>query len=184
MIVITVGGALIGALACLAVLLPWWRKSSGSAAPAAGGKLSKGAPAPAAKGRNWKALSHFGTGLAVGVLSATCVGGMLGLAARRIGGGSNTAGDKLLSWLTGVGSQAVTRKGLAALQPGGAVVLILLLVGLVIVWRASGRAVRKDLALGLLAGCTLGPTAGLAGIAAVVLVPAVNSAGGALVGLL
>lgn len=182
MIVITVGGALIGLLACTTVLLPWWRKSGGGSAPAPGGKLTKGAPAPAAKGRNWKQLSHFGAGLAVGVLSATCVGGMLGLAARRIGGGSNTAGDKLLNWLTGVGSQAVTRHGLAALQPGGALVLVVLLVGLVIVWRASGRAVRKDLALGVLAGCTLGPTAGLAGIAAVVLVPSVNWAGGLIVG--
>jgi hypothetical protein len=181
MIVITVGGALVGLLACVAVLLPWWRKSGSGPAPS-GPNMKKGGGGGG--GRNWKQLSHFGAGLAVGVLSATCVGGMLGLAARRIGGGSNTAGDKLLAWLTGVGSQAVTRKGLAALQPGGAVILVLLLVGLVIVWRASGRAVRKDLGLGLLAGCTLGPTAGLAGFAAVVLVPSVNWAGGLIVGAL
>ena len=178
MIVITVGGALIGLLACLAVLLPWYRKSG------SGG--GKGGPkgAAGAGGRNWKTLAPFGSGLAIGVLSATCVGGMLGLAARRIGGGSNTAGDRLLSWLTGVNSQAVTRAGLAALNPGGAVVLVLLLVGVVIVWRSSGKRIRRDMGLGLLAGCTLGPTAGLAGLAAVVLVPVVNSAGGALVGLL
>jgi hypothetical protein len=176
-IVITVGGALVGLLATLAVVLPWYRKSGG-AAPAKPGK-------PAAKGgRNWKTLAPFGAGLAIGVLSATCVGGMLGLAARRIGGGSNTAGDRILTWLTGVNSQAVTRAGLGTLQPGGAVVLICLLVGVIVVWRSSGRTLRRDMGLGLLAGCTLGPTAGLAGLAAVVLVPVVNSAGGAMVGLL
>lgn len=179
MIVITVGGALIGLLAALAVLLPWWRKSGGG-----GGGKSKGGPPTAGGGRNFKALGPFAGGVALGVLSATTVGGALGLVARRIGGGSNTAGDRILAWLTGVGSQSVTRAGLGTLSPGGAVVLILLLVGVVIVWRSSGKALRRDLGLGVLCGCTLGPTAGLAGIAAVVLVPAVNWAGGAVVGAL
>jgi hypothetical protein len=52
------------------------------------------------------------------------------------------------------------------------------------VWRKSSKALRKDLVFGVVSGCTLGPTAGLAGLAAVVLVPAVNGAGGYLVGLL
>ncbi len=180
MSVITVGGALVGFLSCLVVLLPWWRKGGGGKAPAAKGKGA----APAAGGRSVKDLSHFGIGLTIGILSATCVGGALGTIAHRIGGGSNMLGDKILSFMTGVASPAVNRKALNALSPGGAVVLILLLVGLVIVWRASHRKIRKDLGLGVLAGCTLGPTAGLAGLAAVVLVPMVNTLGNYLVGML
>jgi hypothetical protein len=179
MIVITVGGALIGLLACLAVLLPWWRKSGSGGGKGGGPNLTKGGGS-----RNYRQLAPFGSGLAIGVMSATCVGGLLGLTARRIGGSSNTAGDHILTGLTGVTPQSVTRAGLAALQPGGAVVLILLMVAVGMVWRASGKKVRRDLGLGLLAGCTLGPTAGLAGVAALILVPTVNSAGGYLVGLM
>jgi hypothetical protein len=40
------------------------------------------------------------------------------------------------------------------------------------------------MACGLISGVTLGPTAGMAGLAAAVLAPAVNSVGGWLVGLL
>lgn len=177
--VITVGGALIGLLAALAVLLPWWKKGGAKAAAPA-----KGSAAPAAGGRSIKTLRPFGAGLAVGILSATCVGGALGTIAHRIGGGSNMVGDRLLSWSTGSGSPAVTRRALNQLTPGGAVVLILLLVGMIIVWRGSAKRVRKDLGLGILAGTTLGPTAGLAGLAAAGLVPLVNWAGNSLVGLM
>jgi hypothetical protein len=178
--VITVGGALVGLLAALAVLLPWYRK--GGKAPA--DPAAKGPAKSPAGGRSIKTLRPFGAGLALGIMSATCVGGALGTIAHRIGGGSNMVGDRLLSWSTGSASPAVTRHALNQLSPGGAVVLILLLVGLVIVWRGSAKRIRKDLGLGILAGCTLGPTAGLAGLAAVALVPLVNWAGNAVVGLL
>jgi hypothetical protein len=175
--VITVGGALVGLLATLAVVLPWWRKGGKGGGPKGKGETPAG-------GRNAKDLAHFGTGAAIGILSATCVGGALGTIAHRVGGGSNMLGDRILSFMTGAASPAVTRRSLNALSPGGAVVLILLLVGLVLVWRASHRRIRKDLGLGVLAGCTLGPTAGLAGLAAVVLVPIVNTVGNYLVGML
>lgn len=175
-IAITVGGALVGLLAATWVLLPWWRKSSGSS-----GHLGKGG---GGGGRNWKHLTPFGTAFAFGTLCSLCAGGLLGNAAHRLGQGSNTIGDKILSVMTGANSPAVARHGLGMLHPGGAVALILLLIGLVIWWRGSGRTMRRDMALGILSGVTLGPTAGIAGIAAVVLAPAANTAGGWLVGLL
>lgn len=171
--VITVGGVLVGLLAALLVLLPWWRKGG-----------SKGMKGDGGGSRNIKDLTHFGAGIAVGTLSATCVGGFLGTIAHSIGGGSNTVGNNLIGWLTGEASPAVTRRALNALTPGGAVVLILLLVAIVLVWRKSARRIRKDLGLGVLAGCTLGPSAGLAGLAAYVLVPIVNTCGNYVVGLM
>lgn len=172
---ITYGGALIGLLCCLFVLLPWYRKGGKGGGP----KMAKG---DGGGSRSARDLTHFGIGGAIGILSATCVGGALGTIAHRIGGGSNSLGDRVMSFMTGVGSPAVSRTALNRLQPGGALVLILLLVGLVIVWRASGKKIKKDLGLGLIAGCTLGPTAGLAGLAAVVLVPTVNTIGAYTVG--
>lgn len=177
MTTITVGGVLVGLLAAAIVLIPWWRKngSSKGADP-----LAKGA----GKARNWKQLGPFACALSFGALCALCTGGLLGQAAHRLGQGSNTLGDKLLSTLTGSNSPAVSRQGLAMLQPGGAVVLILLLIGIIIWWRGSGRTMRRDMLLGLLSGITLGPTAGLAGVAGLLLAPAANQVGAWVVGLL
>ncbi|WP_037605824.1 hypothetical protein [Streptacidiphilus rugosus] len=177
---ITVGGVLVGLLAAAIVVVPWWRKGGG-AKPA--DPLAKG-PAKSSKGRNWKALGPFGSALSFGTLCALCTGGLLGQAAHRLGQGSDTLGDKLLSTLTGSNSPAVSHQGLAMLQPGGAVVLILLMVGIIIWWRGSGRTMRRDMLLGLLSGITLGPTAGLAGLAGLLLAPAANQVGAWVVGLL
>ena len=174
-ILITVGGALIGLIAAAIVLVPWYRKGGGGKV-----QIGKGGGG----GRNWKALSAFGTAFALGTLCSVATGGLLGQAARRLGQGSNTLGDKLLSVMTGSDSPAVTRHGLAMLQPGGAVALIILLVVVVIWFRGSGKTIRRDMILGIISGAALGPTAGIAGIAAVVLAPAANMAGGWLVGLM
>jgi hypothetical protein len=126
-IVVTVGSALVGLLAALFVLLPWWRKSGGGAA--AGGLVKGGGGG----GRNWKNLSPFGSAFAFGTLCSVATGGLLGTFAHRISQGSSSLGGHVLSTLTGSQNPSVQRHGVGTLTPGGAVVLILLLVG-IIMW--------------------------------------------------
>lgn len=172
----TAGGALIGLLAVASVLVPWYRKHGSKA-----GGAEKGT---GGKGRNWKALAPFGWTLILGTLSSLAAGGWMGAAARGVGSGSNTMGSKLLSSLAGANSPAVTRRGIAMLTPGGAVMLVLVLLGCLLWFWMNRRAVRWQMAAGYIAGATLGPTAGLAGVAGVVLAPIANTVGGYLVGIL
>ena len=171
------GGALVGLLAVASVLVPWYRKHGSKA-----GGGDKGSPG--GKGRNLKALAPFGWTLVLGTLSSLAVGGWMGAAAHGVGAGSNTVGAKLLSSLAGANSPAVTRRGIAMLNPGGAVMLVLVLIGCIIWFWMNRRGVRLQMAAGYIAGATLGPTAGLAGVAGVVLAPIANTVGGYLVGLL
>lgn len=180
-VVITVGGALIGLLCAAYVIWPWWKKGSAAAGAA---KLAKpGGPAAGGK-RNWRTLAPFGYAMCIGVMSATCVGGILGTVAHRIGGASNVGGNWLLSWLAGSASPAVTRPSLTLLQPGGAVVLIVTVFILGMWLRSTSGKQKQYLVLGIICGCTLGPTAGLAGLAGKLLVPAANTAGAKIVGLI
>lgn len=180
-VVITVGGALVGLLCATWVIWPWWKK--GSAAASASKMVKPGAGA-GGKGRDWRALMPFFFALCIGVMSATCVGGILGTIAHRIGGASNTGGNWLLSWLAGSQSPTVTRPSLTMLQPGGAVVLILFVFILGLWLRSTGGKQKQHLILGIICGCTLGPTAGLAGLAGKFLVPFANMAGAKIVGLI
>lgn len=173
----TAGGALIGLLAVASVLVPWYRKNGSK-----GGDSEKGAGG--GKGRNWKALAPFGWTLVLGTLSSLAAGGWMGRTARGVGAGSNTVGGKLLSSLAGANSPEVTRRGIDMLTPGGAVMLVLILLGCLLWFWKNRRSVRWQMAAGYIAGATLGPTAGLAGVAGVVLAPLANTVGGYLVGLL
>lgn len=181
---VTVGEALVGILVLIYVILPWWRKTS--SAPAAGPSLKKGAPAPAGRGgRNWRELRMFGFSFAVGVLAMTTAGGAIGYAAHWTGSASGTVGDWALKWLTGAASQTIGRHGLGPLGAGGSVVLLALVFSLGLILRStSNKKIKRDVVFGTLTGICLGPTAGILGLAGVVLVPAVNMLGDKLVGLL
>lgn len=183
---VTVGEALVGLLVLIYVVLPWWRKSGG-AAPSAGPSLKKGAPAaaPAKKGRNWRELRMFGFAFAVGVLAMTTAGGSIGYAAHWTGSASGTVGDWALKWLTGAQSQTIGRHGLGPLGEGGSVVLVALIFTLGLILRSTNnKKIKLDVLFGTLTGICLGPTAGILGIAGVILVPAVNLLGDKLVGLM
>jgi hypothetical protein len=175
---ITVGGALIGLMAALIVLVPWYRANR---AGKKGDVFTKGT---GSRKRNWAALGPFGWAFTLGTLSSLATGGLMGKAAMGIANGSNTLGSRLLSSLAGADSPTVTRHGITLLSPGGAGALLLVELGLIIWWRLSGGAVRWQMAMGVISGATLGPTAGIAGIAGVILAPAFNTGGGWLVGLL
>ena len=183
---VTVGEALVGMLILVWVVLPWWRKT-GSAPASAGPQMKKGAPAaaPSRGGRNWRDLRMFGFAAAVGVLAMTTVGGAIGYTAHWTGSAAGTAGDWALSWLTGTSGKSIARHGLGPLAQGGSVVLVCLIFAIGIILRSSSnKKIKRDTIAGTLTGICLGPTAGILGLAGVVLVPAVNLLGDKLVGLL
>lgn len=182
---VTVGEALIGILVAIYVLLPWWRKTSSAPAAASGGK--KGGPPAATSrgGRNWRDLRMFGFAFAVGVLAMTTAGGAIGYAAHWTGSAAGTAGDWALNWLTGATTQTTGRHGLGPLGTGGSVVLVSMIFALILIWRSTNnKKLKREVLFGTLTGICLGPTAGILGIAGLVLVPAVNMLGDKLVGLL
>ncbi|WP_128977522.1 hypothetical protein [Streptomyces roseicoloratus] len=159
--VATLGGVAVGLGILTWVLIPWYRKS-----------------------RDWKELVPFGSGLALGTLSVLAAGGVLGKIAGWILGATNKAGDYALSAGTGAQSPLVTRAGITALDPGGSVILLLFTVGLIAVWRSAKKKIRGSLATGVVCGCSIGLSAGVAGIAGATLVPLANSIGGVLTGFL
>jgi hypothetical protein len=174
---VTTGGVLIGLLAIAVVIVPWYRKNTGGKGRAG---LEKGA---GGRKRDWAALGPFFWVFVLGTLSSLAVGGIIGQTALRIDQGSNTLGDQVLSAAAGADSPGVTRAGIAMLQPGGAVLLILVLIGCLIWFWISRRPVKWQMLMGLLAGCTLGPTAGIAGVAGVIAAPVFNFIGAYLVGI-
>jgi hypothetical protein len=174
---VTTGSVLIGLLAIAVVLVPWYRKNTSGKSKIGMEKTAGG------RKRDWAALGPFGWAFLLGTLSSLAVGGIMGQTALRIDQGSNTLGDQILSTTAGADSPSVTRAGIAMLQPGGAVLLILVLIGCLLWFWISRRIVKWHMLMGLLAGCTLGPTAGVAGIAGVIAAPAFNFVGAYLVGI-
>lgn len=176
---VTVGGDLVGLLATGSVLTHWYfkhgRKGGASTTKGGGG---------GGKGRNWIFLAPFAWTFTLGTLCSLAAGGAMGAAAVQIANAGNALGDQLLSSLTGAISPSVTRVGLHLLDPGGSATLILLLL-ILGSWAAySSKGVRLRMAMGLIGGCALGPTAGVAGIAGVIVAPLFNTIGDWLVGLL
>ncbi len=170
---ITVGGALTGLALCVAVIWPWWRKSSSSGTGKSEG--FKGAAATA--GRNWKTLTPFLGALAVGIVLAVSVGGLLGGAATKVRAGGDQLGDDALHALTGATSETVHHQQLAHLQAGSAVIVLIVLVAIYLSFRKGSKTIRRDLGFGMIAGMTLGPSVAATGLATAVLLPVVNTAG-------
>jgi hypothetical protein len=175
---ITVGGALVGLVLCAIVIWPWWRKSGG------GGKGGGFKESATAAGRNWKQLLPFLGALALGIVLAVSVGGLIGGAATKVRTGSDQLGDDSLHTLTGASGETVTHSGLAHLQAGAAVVVLILLTVVVLTFRKGSKAMKRDLGFGLIAGTTLGPYAAATGLATAILLPLVNAAGAHIMGWL
>lgn len=173
---ISAGGALIGLLATGAVGIHWYYKHGRK-----GGGPTLGKGDGAGKGRRWIMLAPFGWAATLGIMSSLATGGLMGSTAVQVGASSNLLGNQLLSSLAGADAPSVTRAGLVLLDPFGSICLVIVLLG-VLLWLVFSRwAVRIQLLLGYVAGCTLGPTAGLAGIAGVVIAPLFNGIGSGLV---
>jgi hypothetical protein len=176
---VTTGGVLIGLLSVAVVLVPWYRRHGGKS----GDPLTKGTAGGGGKRQKLAELGPFLWAFTLGTLSSLAAGGLMGQTALRIDQSSNVLGDRMLYTLAGASSPSVTRPGIAMLQPGGSVLLVTVLIGCAIWFWASKRAIKWRMVAGLLAGCTLGPTAGVAGVAGVIAAPVFNTVGAWLVGI-
>ncbi|GAA2970787.1 MULTISPECIES: hypothetical protein [Streptomyces] len=128
--------------------------------------------------RSWKALIPFLLGQALGMLSVLCTGGALGYFFGFVAHVMNMGGDKVLSGATGSATPAIhggAHPGV--ITPSGAMVLVLLCVGLATAWKSITKSVSLDFGLGAASGSGLGLSAGGAGLAAATLVPLVNGIG-------
>jgi hypothetical protein len=157
------GGALIGLLAAAAVLVPWYRRHG--------------------RKRDFMPLGPFLWSMTLGALAALATGGLMGKSARAIATSSNSMGAQMLSTLAGANAPSVTRKGITMLTPGGAVMLIVVLLGCLIWLWTHSWGIRFKMFAGLVAGVTLGPTAGIAGLIGVVIAPIFNYGGNWIVGV-
>lgn len=167
---VTAGGALIGLLAVAARLVPWYRKH---------GRKKGGEKG----GRSYAPLGPFLWTMILGILAALATGGAMGKSAHGIAISSNGIGGALLSSLAGADSPGVTRDGIRMLTPGGADLLIVLLLACLIWFWMHSLGIKLQMLCGLIAGITLGPTAGLAGIVGVIVAPLFNLGGNWIVGV-
>lgn len=164
---LTVGGLAVGLSVAVWYLLRWWHAEKGK-------KTAK----------NWRELTPFASGIMLGILAASCAGGILGTVAGWVRSLSNTAGDKVVSGATGSGPQALAVAGAPALSPGGALLTVVAFVALFALWKKIKDASRKPLAFGSVCGVTLGMSSGVAGSVALALLPLVNSAGSSVLGII
>ncbi|WP_405799304.1 hypothetical protein [Streptomyces sp. NBC_01506] len=163
---LTVGGLAVGLSVLVWYLLRWWHSQR------------------AGKTKDWRSLAPFGSGIALGILAASCAGGILGTVAGWIRGLSNTAGDKVVTGATGTNAQTLGTAGIPQLTGGGALLTVVAFVALAALWKKIKDPSRKPLGFGSVCGCTLGMSSGIAGSIALALIPLVNSAGDSVLGVI
>lgn len=172
---VTAGSVLIGLLLVALRGITWYRKHGRKGASAKGGE--------GGGKRKLGPLGPFLWAMTLGTLSALATGGILGATASGVAASSNTFGDQLLSTIAGAKSPSVTRAGIHMLGSGGSVLLIILLFCCLAWFWMHGWRIRAEMIGGYIAGVTLGPTAGLAGLAGVLLSPIFNYGGNYITGL-
>lgn len=166
--VVTYGGVTIGLGILLGALFFWWP----------GLKPLRKDPL-----RHLADIAPFLAAWSYGVLSILTAGGLIGWAADTALWISNWLGDVALVW--GVGGEPGQHGGTVAYLPltqtGGAIVLLMTIVMIVVIKKSKKHG--TALKAGTWCGICLGTSAGVAGFAAVPLAQAVNWAGGALYGV-
>ncbi|MFG2910901.1 hypothetical protein ACGF13_38375 [Kitasatospora sp. NPDC048286] len=114
-------------------------------------------------------------GLLMGLLSALCTGGLLGWAAHYL---VRKATNPLGNRIAGTGAdQLLPQAAPASMNAGGGVATTLLLAAVLLAWRCCDYQLRRQLTAGIVSGSALGLAGGVSGLAAVTLIPAVNSLG-------
>lgn len=164
---LTVGGLAVGLSVLAWYLIRWWNTQ----------KAVK-------TGKDWKSLTPLAGGIALGILAASCAGGLLGTIAGWIRKLSNAAGDKVVSGATGTNTQSLGAAGVPALTAGGALLTVVAFVVLIALWKKIKDTSRKPLFFGSVAGVTLGMSPGIAGTLAIALIPLANNAGNSILGIL
>jgi hypothetical protein len=119
----------------------------------------------------------FVLGTILGMLAIACPGGVLGTIAGHIVGFSNAIGDKVLAAGSGGATTSVTRHAAATLTQYGGMVTALLVGAVLILRKILDKRAKNQMASGVWCGCTLGLSAGAAGLTAAVLIPAANQLG-------
>lgn len=136
-------------------------------------------------GRHWKTLViPFVPLMCYGMLLILSAGGILGGAAGTTLWGSNLVGDRTLEYGVGGGTPEVTRTVSLVLTDGGHMVVILMTLAVIATWKFKKSLSRLDLLLPIVCGISLGLSSGVAGLAAQLLAPGVDTVGGVLAGIL
>lgn len=164
---LTVGGLAVGLSVLVWYLIRWWHSQKSK-------KDSK----------DWKALVPFASGIGLGILAASCAGGILGTVAGWIRRLSDIAGDKVVGGATGSGTQALSVAGVPPLTSGGALIVGAAFVALFALWKKIHAGSRKPIMFGSVCGVTLGMSPGIAGTVALALLPLVNNTGNSLLGMI
>lgn len=135
--------------------------------------------------KNWKALIFpFIPLMCYGMLLILSTGGILGGAAGVTLWGSNLIGDITLEYGVGGGTPGVTRSVSLVLTNAGHMMVVLMTVALAAFWVFKKTVRRLDIVLPIVCGISLGLSSGIAGVAAMVLGPTVDTAGGIIAGVL
>ncbi|MFI0768612.1 hypothetical protein ACWDHW_13210 [Streptomyces melanosporofaciens] len=139
-VAISLGGVAIGAAVLWANIRPWWKG-----------------------GRDPKALVPYGSGGLLGALSTICVGGALGWGAAGVAGLASSWGTRGVSTATGAkGSAGLPTGSMGTLTQEGAVVTVLLAVGVGLLYKASGKQDKRRIIGGFVTLAILGFLPGVA----------------------
>ncbi len=134
---------------------------------------------------DWKTLVlPFLPLMCYGMLLILSTGGLLGGIAGVTLWGSNSVGTQALDKGVGGGSPEVTRSVNMVLTDPGHMMVVLFTIAIVATWVFKKSVRRWDVILPIVCGISLGLSSGIAGVAAELLGPGVDTAGGALAGLL
>lgn len=160
--IVTLGGTVVGVAICILIGMRWWWQD----------------------GHRPAAIVPFLLSLAYGMLAILSAGGLLGALADVALWGSNGVGDTALVWGVGGSTADVTRSGGSPLTAGGHAIVLLLTAVLFGLWKWARKVPTSTLALGAVAGISLGLNGAVAGVAAVPLASAANLMGAGLTEML
>ncbi|MCP9205520.1 hypothetical protein [Streptomyces cucumeris] len=115
--------------------------------------------------RDPKALLPYGAGAGLGSLSTICIGGALGWGAAGIAGLFSSAGSKGVSTTTGTrGGTAMPTGRMGTLTEEGGVATVLLLIGVIILLKSSGKKDKRRIIGGFATFAVLGFLPGVAAL--------------------
>ncbi|WP_328981755.1 hypothetical protein OG258_19875 [Streptomyces mirabilis] len=171
---VSLGGVTIGLGILAWHLTKFWR---------GGGKGGPGGPGGPGGGRDPKVLIPLLSSMALGMVSVTAAGGLIGTAATFLLNTGSLVGNWSLVSLTGTATPEVTRSGLKSLTPGGCALLVIYCVVVVALWKSGAKLLKGKIVSGLIAGVMLGLSAGFSGMASVALVTMTNTIGDKITGV-
>ncbi|WP_367572793.1 hypothetical protein [Streptomyces globisporus] len=136
---LSLAGVAIALLIVWANFRPWWKGT-----------------------RDPKALIPYGSGWLLGALATVCAGGALGWGAAGITGLLSKGGNTAVSSLVGTGPAALASTRMGSLTPAGGIVVCIVLAGVILLHRASGKLDRRRIVGGIVTGAVLGFLPGVA----------------------